>query len=211
MTTRAMRWLFSTGGLLFVAIAIWASIAAIDPAAAQSVPAGDNAAPPDTTAAELADWRAQMVDRINRNTTFPARGQCREGLVKILFFIDRAGNLLASEITESSKIPAFDVEALAIIKRAHPFPAPPKAVAGARVSLVVPVRFKQPLPDAADERRLYLNLAADSTLTLDGLPVEKRALGRAVRSAANNDKSARVVICSDENAPPANSATLSSE
>jgi TonB family protein len=212
MTTSAMRWLPSTRGLLPVAIAIWASIAAIDLSAAQSAPAnapaGGNAAPPDTTAAELADWRAQMVDRINRNTAFPARGQCREGLVKILFFIDRAGNLLASEIAESSKIPAFDVEALAIIKRAQPFPAPPKAVAGPRVSLVVPVRFKQPLPDAADERRLYLNLAADSTLTLDGVPVEKKALGRAVRSVANNDKSVRIVICSVENVPPAELSDL---
>jgi TonB family protein len=217
MTTRAMRRLPSTRGLFRIVIAAWVSIAATELAGAQSAPAnapaGDNAAPPaaspnDTAASEVADWRAQMVDRINRNTAFPVRGRCREGLVKILFSIDRAGNLLASEIAESSKIPAFDVEALAIIKRAHPFPAPPKAVAGARVSLVVPVRFKQPLPDATDERRLYLNLAADSTLTLDGVPVEKKALGRAVRSAANNDKSARIVICSAENVPPAEVSDL---
>lgn len=218
MTTSAMRRLPSTLGLLpVVAIAVWVSIAATDLADAQSAPAnaptGDNAAPraaspTDTATAELAEWRAQLVDRINRNTAFPVRGQCREGLVKILFFIDRAGHLLASEIAESSKIPAFDVEALAIVKRAHPFPAPPKAVTGARVSLVVPVRFKQPLPDAADERRLYLNLAADSTLTLDGVPVEKKALERAVRSAATNDKRARIVICSDENVPPAELSVL---
>jgi TonB family protein len=215
MTTSAMRWLPSTRGLLPVAIVLWASIAATELAAAQNapanIPAANSAAPPastDTVAAELAEWRAQLVDRINRNTAFPVRGQCREGLVKVLFFIDRAGNLLASEIAESSKIPAFDVEALAIIKRAHPFPAPPKAVSGARVSLVVPVRFKQPLPDAADERRFYLNLAADSTLTLDGVLVEKKALERAVRSAANNDKSARIVICGDENVPPAELSEL---
>jgi hypothetical protein len=59
MTTSAMRWLPSTRGSLPVAIAIWASIAAIDLSAAQSAPAnapaGGNAAPPDTTAAELAD------------------------------------------------------------------------------------------------------------------------------------------------------------
>src|SRR5262245_42954851 len=212
MTTSAMRRLPATRGLLpVVAIAIWASIAATDLSDAQSAPAnaptGDNAAPrgaspTDTATAELAEWRAQLVDRINRNTAFPERGRCREGLVRILFSIDRAGHLLASEIAESSNIPAFDVEALAIIKRAHPFPAPPKAMGGARITLRVPVRFKQPLPDAADERRLYLNLAADSTLTLDGAPVEKKALGSAVRSAANNDKSAGVVICSDEDAPP---------
>jgi TonB family protein len=217
MTTSVMLWLLSTRGLLPVVIAAWMSIAATELADAQSAPAnapaGDNAAPPaaspnDTAASEVADWRAQMVDRINRNTAFPVRGRCREGLVKILFSIDRAGNLLASEIAESSNIPAFDVEALEIIKRAHPFPAPPKAVGGARVTLRVPVRFKQPLPDVADERRLYLNLAADSTLTLDGLPVEKKALGRAVHSAANNDKSARIVICSDENVPPAELSDL---
>src|SRR5262245_24194021 len=110
MMTSAMRWLPSTRGPLPVAIALWASIAATELAAAQNapanVPAGDNAAPPaaspnDTAAAELADWRAQMVDRIKVNSVFPMRGRCREGLVKILFSIDRAGNLLASEIAES--------------------------------------------------------------------------------------------------------------
>jgi biopolymer transport protein ExbD len=70
------------------------------------------------------------------------------------------------------------------------------------------VRFKQPLPDGADERRLYLNLTANSTLTLDGAPVEKKALESAVRSAANNDKSVRIVICSDENVPPAELSDL---
>jgi hypothetical protein len=53
-----------------------------------------------------------------------------------------------------------------------------------------------------------LNLAADSTLTFDGLPVEKKALGWAVRSAANNDKSVRIVICSAENVPPAELSDL---
>jgi TonB family protein len=205
MMTSAMRRLASTRGLFRVAIAAWASIAATDLAGAQNAPA---ASPNDSAAAELADWRAQMADRINRNTAFPARGQCREGLVKILFFIDRAGKLLASEIAESSNIPAFDVEALAIVKRAHPFPAPPKALTGARVSLVVPVRFKQPLEDVANERRLYLDLRADSTLTLNGAVVERMGLVRAVRSAANNEKNVRIVICSDENVPPAELSDL---
>src|SRR5262249_18646457 len=44
----------------------------------------------------LADWRLQMVQRIDGSKTFPAGGYCREGRVKISFMIDRAGNLLSS-------------------------------------------------------------------------------------------------------------------
>ena len=67
MTTSAMRRLPSIQGLLpVVALAMWASIAATDPAAAQSAPANPPAAgtatppaaaPNDAAAAELAEWR----------------------------------------------------------------------------------------------------------------------------------------------------------
>jgi biopolymer transport protein ExbD len=70
------------------------------------------------------------------------------------------------------------------------------------------VRFKQPLEDVANERRLYLDLRADSTLTLNGAVVERMGLVRAVRSAANNEKNVRIVICSDENVPPAELSDL---
>ena len=54
-----------------------------------------------------------------------------------------------------------------MLERAHPFP-PPEGVAGAFVSLSVPIRFRQ-APQAADDEKLrYLNLKADLTLTLDG-------------------------------------------
>ena len=117
---------------------VFCSVAATHLAAAQNAPAGaagpNNAAPAMTSpnqdaAAGLADWRSQMVDRITRSMAFPARAQCREGLVKISFLIDRAGNLIASEIAESSNVPAFDAEALAMVKRGHPYPPPPEASA----------------------------------------------------------------------------------
>jgi TonB family protein len=144
----------------------------------------------------------QMVDRIASNTVFPVRGQCQEGVVKISFLIDRAGNLVASEIAESSNIPAFDAEALAIIKRGHPFPPPPESVGGTRVTLTVPVRFKQPSQDASGERRVYLNLKADLTLTLNGTSVQRAGLDRAISSTTNNDKKVQIMICSDENVRP---------
>lgn len=169
------------------------------PAAARD-PAPLPASPKSTPAAAVADWRLQMVDRIERAKAFPASGYCKEGLVKVSFRIDRAGNLLASEVAESSQVPAFDAEALAMLERAHPFPPPPEGVAGAFVSLSVPIRFRQ-APQAADDEKLrYLNLKADLTLTLDGTPVDNKALAGAINSTTG--KSDRIVICGDENVPP---------
>jgi TonB family protein len=177
MTTRATRRLQLSRGFSAVVLC---SVAATHLAAAQNAPTGaagpSNFAPAmtspsDDAAAALADWRSQMVDRITRSMAFPARAQCREGLVTISFLIDRAGNLIASEIAESSNVPAFDAEALAMVKRGHPYPPPPKGVGGPHVTLTVPVRFRQEV--AAGERRLYLNLQADLTLTLNGSSVQR--------------------------------------
>jgi len=162
--------------------------------------------PTETAAAELADWRNQMVDRITRGMAFPARAQCSEGLVKISFLIDRAGNLIASEIAESSKVPAFDAEALAMVKRGHPYPPPPKGVGGPHVTLTVPVRFKQ--HDVSGERRVYLNLQADLRLTLNGASIQRAGLVPAIGAATNNDKNAQIIICSDENVAPAEVSAL---
>ena len=82
------------------------------------------ASPKRNPAAELADWRLQMVDRIERTKAFPASGYCKEGLVKISFRIDRAGNLLASEVAESSNVPAFDAEASCDARARAPFSSP---------------------------------------------------------------------------------------
>jgi TonB family protein len=126
--------------------------------------------------------------------------------VKISFLIDRAGNLIASEIAESSNVPAFDAEALAMVKRGHPYPPPPKGVGGPHVTLTVPVRFRQEV--ASGERRLYLNLRADLTLTLNGSSVQRTGLERAIGATTNNDKNAQIMICSDENVPPAELRSL---
>jgi|RhiMetdeSRZDD1v2_1073273.scaffolds.fasta_scaffold344408_1 TonB family protein len=165
--------------------------------------------PKSTPAAAVADWRLQMVDRIERAKAFPASGYCKEGLVKVSFRIDRTGNLLASEVAESSQVPAFDTEALAMLERAHPFPPPPESVAGAFVSLSVPIRFRQVPQEAGDEKLRYLNLKADLTLTLDGAAVDGKALDRAIN--ATTDKNARIIICNDENVPPEQLSNLAEQ
>jgi TonB family protein len=182
----------SCGALLSLSTSVAALVVAVDEAAAKDI----------TPFVSPSDWRLQMVERIDSSKTFPAGGYCQEGVVKMSFMIDRAGNLLSSGVAESSNIPAFDAEALAILWRAQPFPAPPDAVAGAFVNLTVPLSFRQNAPGAVGDKRLYLNLKSDLTLTLNSAPVQSDGLDRAISSAASNDRSAWVLICSDENVPP---------
>jgi TonB family protein len=184
------------------------SMAATDLVAAPNDSAPPAASPKDGA---VADWRQQMVDRINRTKTFPTDASCQEGIVRISFLIDRAGNLLSSEVAESSSIPAFDVEALAIVKRAHPFPPPPEGVGGAFVTLNVPVRFKRASIGDDGERLLHLDLKSDSTLTLDGSPVQSKELDSAINSTTNSDKSARIIICGGENVPPERLSNLTEQ
>ena len=193
------------------------SMAATDLAAAPNEPVRPRAPSDDVPlalppAAGSANWPTQVLDRIIQNTKFPANGYCREGTVNLLFLIDRAGKLLSSEVTESSNVPAFDAEALAILKRAHPFPPPPQEVGGgAFVSLRIPIRFIQTSEGASSERRVYLNLKSDSTLTLDGAPLQANGLDRTINSVTNNDKNVRIIICNDENVPPEQVSNLAEQ
>jgi TonB family protein len=182
----------SCGALLGLSISVAALVAAPDEAAAKDI----------TPFVSPSDWRLQMVERIDSSKTFPTGGYCREGIVKVSFMIDRAGNLLSSGIAESSNVPAFDVEALAILKRAQPFPPPPEELGGPFVSLAVPMHFRQQAEGAAGEKRLYLNLRSDATLTLNGAAIQNDGLDRTLIAMASKDKSAWIFICSDEDVSP---------
>jgi periplasmic protein TonB len=119
---------FASGLFLCLSMTATDLVAAPNDAAGPRAPDGVVPVPP---AAGSPNWPSQVSDRILQNRKFPANGYCREGIVHLLFLIDRSGKLLSSEITESSNVPAFDAEALAILKRAQPFPPPPEGM-GAR-------------------------------------------------------------------------------
>jgi periplasmic protein TonB len=48
---------------------------------------------------------------------------------------------IAGFLTITGFLTALDDEALALLRRAEPFPPPPPELAGARVDLTVPIRF----------------------------------------------------------------------
>jgi TonB family protein len=191
---------FAGGIVLCLSTATTDLVAAPNDAAGPRAP-GDGALIGVSPVTGPTSWPGQVLNRILQSKTFPAGGYCREGTVNVLFLVDRAGNLLSSEVAESSNVPAFDAEALAIIKRAHPFPPPPQSVGGAFVSLRIPIRFAHTPEGTASDKRFYLNLKSDSTLTLSGVAVDSKELDRAISSTTNGDKNARIIICNDQGVP----------
>jgi TonB family protein len=119
-----------------------------NPALIAAAPEGIAAAPrqgaPNPYDSELArTWRAQLVAEMLRNKRYPeeARSRGEEGVVHVFFSLDRQGRLLESRLVRSSGAASLDEEALALLRRAQPFPAPPPDWPGEHVAFNVPIRF----------------------------------------------------------------------
>ncbi|HVI65720.1 MAG TPA: TonB family protein [Bradyrhizobium sp.] len=88
-------------------------------------------------------WKTQIVALLERNKRYPAVAQSRreQRIAQVFFSLDRKGRVIDSRISRSSGASALDEEALALLRRAQPFPAPPRELPGDRVDLTVPIRF----------------------------------------------------------------------
>ncbi len=89
------------------------------------------------------NWKRQVVARLERNKRYPAAARARNetGTAQLAFSLDRQGKVTAARIFKSSGSASLDAETLELVRRAQPFPAPPAAMAGVRIDLMVPVRF----------------------------------------------------------------------
>jgi protein TonB len=88
-------------------------------------------------------WQRQIMGLLERNRRYPPGAQSRrqQGVVQVSFSLDRQGRVVESRLVRSSGVAALDEEAIALVRRAQPFPALPREVPGERVDLSVPVRF----------------------------------------------------------------------
>jgi periplasmic protein TonB len=91
-----------------------------------------------------ASWQKALIGHLNRFKRYPeaARSRYAQGEVVVTFTIDRSGQVIASRVTRSSGSPALDEEALAVLKRASPLPAPPDQIAETALDLTLPIHFK---------------------------------------------------------------------
>nr|WP_245289512.1 energy transducer TonB [Bradyrhizobium sp. CCH1-B1] len=93
------------------------------------------------SAASRANWHGTLVAHLNRFKRFP--GGANPGTVQVAFSIDRAGRVLSARLVGASGDALLDEEAVAMIRRASPVPAPPEGLGGGSISLSVPVKFSR--------------------------------------------------------------------
>lgn len=91
----------------------------------------------------VATWRSQILALVERNKRYPdaARSRREQGITQVRFTLDRNGIVGDPRVIQSSGSDALDGEAIALLKRAQPFPAPPDTFAGPVVVVRLPIRF----------------------------------------------------------------------
>ena len=109
-----------------------------------AAPAPKAAAPDSGTGATgkapLMSWQTRVSAHLERRKRYPSAARSRrdEGVAQVRFTIDDSGRVLTSRLVRSSGHAALDAEALALMERASPLPAPP---AGISRTITVPIRF----------------------------------------------------------------------
>lgn len=88
----------------------------------------------------VARWQKRLVAHLNRHKRFPRDAPA--GAATVGFTIGRRGQVLAVSLLKSAGDAALDAEAVAMVRRADPVPAPPKGLS-APISFTLPLRYRR--------------------------------------------------------------------
>jgi protein TonB len=88
-------------------------------------------------------WQGLVMARLERLKRYPRAAQNRhqEGTATLAVTLDRNGKVLSARLEQDSGYPLLDQEAMTLIHRAQPLPAPPASISGQTISLLIPIRF----------------------------------------------------------------------
>lgn len=88
-------------------------------------------------------YSSLLANEIAKHKQYPRVAQLRgwQGVVKVDLQIDADGNVLASQIKESSGYEVLDKQALEMVKKVTHFPTPPDVLRGYSFNILVPVSF----------------------------------------------------------------------
>ena len=105
-------------------------------------PAHAQTEPPDSQESAVTAWKRQVSNRLVSKRTYPRGGPAEGGTAKVLFVLDRTGNLISRALVESTGSGELDTAALAMIDAAAPFPEPPAGLKDDSLSLTTSIFFK---------------------------------------------------------------------
>ena len=85
-----------------------------------------------------------LTKEISKHKQYPKVAQMRgwQGEVLLELQLDGNGNMLSAKVKNSSSYEALDKQALEMVKKASPFPAPPDALKGRSFVILVPIPFR---------------------------------------------------------------------
>jgi TonB family protein len=91
---------------------------------------------------QKATWKSAVAAKLGQHKQYPLGAPADGGKAQVNFKLDREGKVISSRIVNSSGSDVLDQEALDMVQRASPFPAPPDSLESP-VELTVPVRFSK--------------------------------------------------------------------
>jgi periplasmic protein TonB len=94
-------------------------------------------------------WQKELAAHLNKFKRYPADRAMQKAEVVVSFVLDRLGHVLSERIVRGSGDPSFDAEAIQMLERSNPVPAPPPTVADDGLTFNLPVIFHTK-DDAAD-------------------------------------------------------------
>lgn len=92
----------------------------------------------------LNSYNSMLWGRIAKYKQYPKIAQMRgwQGEVIVELLVDASGKLKSKKIISGSGYDVLDKQALNMIEKAAPFPAPPEVLRGSSFSITVPIPFK---------------------------------------------------------------------
>ncbi|HEX7858416.1 MAG TPA: energy transducer TonB [Sphingobium sp.] len=101
----------------------------------------------DAPAGKSLAYAAKIRSWLYAHKIYPrrARMQHEEGIVRVRFILDRTGTLIEGMIVTASGKVSLDEEAIAMMRRASPYPRAPETVPGERLEFVAPIEFMLPV------------------------------------------------------------------
>jgi protein TonB len=86
----------------------------------------------------LPNWKSALVAQIERNKRFSGS---ERGVAEVAFGVDRSGGVHNVRVVASSGSSVLDRDAIAWLERSQPLPPPPPEIAGAIITIKVPLRY----------------------------------------------------------------------
>ena len=114
------------------------------PAPAEVVSKIPNVIPQEQVTQSIESYSSLLANAIAKYKQYPKIAQMRgwQGTVIADLEIDSKGSVISVKIKKSSTYEVLDNEALEMIKKASPFPAPPDNLRGKNFNVLVPISFK---------------------------------------------------------------------